>query len=275
MTESVQKLAIGRIVIALASEEVSDPVLEAAARLAASTQSELAGLFVEDINLVRLAALPFAREFSHFTCRERPLESADVERRLKAQATAAERALARIAERIGVPWSFRIARGMVAALLREVAPQVDAIALCTGRHGMARQMAAIAGAGGRLRARTGGGFGVNPVQPIVVVFTGSAGSRRAFRVAARQTADRHPLMVFIVADTPEKAGRLKQEARGLVGDQPLHFRRLTRWEIGALLKTAHAERPWLLVLEADENIFEPGTVQALYEQLSCPVLLVR
>ncbi len=52
---------------------------------------------------------------------------------MKTQAMVVERALARIAERVGVLWSFRITRGMVAATLREAAPEVDAMALCTGR----------------------------------------------------------------------------------------------------------------------------------------------
>ena len=56
------ELAVKRILIALDPSRRGQSALQAAAHLAAGTGAELAGLFVEDINLLRLAGLPFARE---------------------------------------------------------------------------------------------------------------------------------------------------------------------------------------------------------------------
>ena len=56
------ELAVKRILIALDPSRRGQSALQAAAHLAAGTGAELAGLFVEDINLLRMAGLPFARE---------------------------------------------------------------------------------------------------------------------------------------------------------------------------------------------------------------------
>ena len=56
------KPRIDRVMVALDSTKQSQAALKAAAELAARLNVELIGLFVEDINLLQLASLPFARE---------------------------------------------------------------------------------------------------------------------------------------------------------------------------------------------------------------------
>ena len=51
-----------RILVAIDTSPHGSAALEAAARLATELRAELEGLFIEDINLLRLAGLPFARE---------------------------------------------------------------------------------------------------------------------------------------------------------------------------------------------------------------------
>ncbi|MGD9028912.1 MAG: universal stress protein, partial [Anaerolineae bacterium] len=62
MREQDEELTIRRILIALDASSHSIAALRAAARLASSLEAELHGLFVEDINLLRAAGLPMARE---------------------------------------------------------------------------------------------------------------------------------------------------------------------------------------------------------------------
>src|SRR3989304_3336351 len=54
-----------RIVVALDTGSLSRAAIETAARLAIGLRAELEALFVEDVNLRRLAALPFARGLGH------------------------------------------------------------------------------------------------------------------------------------------------------------------------------------------------------------------
>jgi len=275
MNENPKKRVIHRIAIALADEGADHSALAAAAQLAASMQSELAGLFVEDINLLRLAGLPFAREFSHFTSLERRLESGEIERQLKAQATAAQRALALAAERAGVPWSFRVARGLMGAALLEIALEADVIALGATRRELVQHTdlwALAEGIAGRSRRPVSRAV----ASPVVAVLKPSAEASRILQVAANQAAAaQRPLTVFIAADTPEGFTQLREQAVSQLGDRPAQFRRLSRAGLAEMLAAVRAESPWLLVLAADETVLEQSAIQALCEQLNCPALLVR
>ena len=55
-------MSFRRILVALDGSAHVLAALQAASEMAARMKSELVGLFVEDINLVRLAGLPFPRE---------------------------------------------------------------------------------------------------------------------------------------------------------------------------------------------------------------------
>lgn len=85
--------------------------LEAAAALAGRIGAELTGLFVEDATLLRFAALPFAREIGLATAARRSTGVDAMERSLQALAREAQRALAGVAQRQSVHWSFRVERG--------------------------------------------------------------------------------------------------------------------------------------------------------------------
>jgi hypothetical protein len=91
--------------------------LEAAASLAGRIDAELVGLFVEDAQLLRFAALPFAREIGFASAQRRRLEVPVLERAMRAHAADAERALAGTAAGTALRWSFRVARGVVAVEL--------------------------------------------------------------------------------------------------------------------------------------------------------------
>jgi nucleotide-binding universal stress UspA family protein len=98
MKQEEREPAIRRILVALDASRHSLAALEAAAELAARLKAELAGLFVEDINLVRLAGLPFAREIRYPSATIQQLDSPRLEQELKVQATRMRRALAAAAE---------------------------------------------------------------------------------------------------------------------------------------------------------------------------------
>jgi nucleotide-binding universal stress UspA family protein len=62
MTDQKTGLAFRRILVALDASVNSLAAIEQAATLAANLEAEQLGLFVEDINLLRIATLPFARQ---------------------------------------------------------------------------------------------------------------------------------------------------------------------------------------------------------------------
>ena len=107
-------MKIRRVIVGLEPASRSAAKLEAAARLAARMEAELVGLFVENIDLLHFAGLPFAREvgFASATRREVGLEA--MERSLRALGREAQQTLAAVAGRVPVRWSFRVVRGAAA-----------------------------------------------------------------------------------------------------------------------------------------------------------------
>jgi len=114
-----QEIRIRRIIACFAPGRSLAPA--ALAHLARQTQAELLGLFIEDTELLRFAALPFAAEVGFPSAARRSVDLAAVERALQDQAATLRRALAASLGEHG--WSFRVARaspaGAVAAALAE------------------------------------------------------------------------------------------------------------------------------------------------------------
>ena len=97
-----------RIIVRLDPRPVG---LQALARLAEELDAELLGLLVENVELLRLAALPFAREVGHASGVRREMDIAAMERSLQARARELRRACAEALKGSTVSWSFRVARG--------------------------------------------------------------------------------------------------------------------------------------------------------------------
>ena len=64
MSAGNERFVVRHILVAVDATPSSSVVLEAAARLAREFDAELNGIFVEDLNLLHLAGLPFARELT-------------------------------------------------------------------------------------------------------------------------------------------------------------------------------------------------------------------
>jgi len=126
-------MTLRRIVVVLDTGPRARAALEAAAQLAARMQTELVGLFVEDVELLHFAGLPFAREVGYPSASLRPLDVAVMERALRATAEDVQRTLAAVAGRGPLSWSFRTARGTVPAQLRAAAAEGGIVVTCALR----------------------------------------------------------------------------------------------------------------------------------------------
>ncbi len=273
MSHADNTVRIRRIAVALGSAPLDARALERIARLAAGMQAEIAGLFVEDIDLLHLAALPFAAEFCRFTQRHRPLQSAEIERQFRIQAAAAQQALAAAADRAGVKWSFSVARGVVGALLMKAAAEVDLLALGASRRMLLREsdlgFAVAAAAHRAMQAEA-------PERPVVGVCDDTAPGRRGLEVARRlAAADARALTVLLIAADQEGASRLRRQAAQVIGERPTHYRQVVDPTVGTLLSTVRSQNAAMLVLPASQPLLETSAFRVLREGLSCPALLVR
>jgi nucleotide-binding universal stress UspA family protein len=122
-------IEVRRILVALDTSMSSRAALESAAGIARQLGAELLGVFVEDLALVQLAALPLARELRIASASARALDPAAMQRSLEAQASQARASLEQASRRFGLRASFRVARGDVVTELLAAAAEADLLAL--------------------------------------------------------------------------------------------------------------------------------------------------
>ena len=276
-----RKEEIRRIVVALDASPHSRAALKAAAQLAAELQAELLGMFVEDINLLRSAELPCAREVAYATRSTRSLDSRRLERALRAQAAELQQMLAVIAQGRKIRWTFRVARGRVATELLAAAQEGDMLVL--GRIGTSVVQRARLGSTAQTVISTARHtvvfleHGVELGTPVLVLFDGSENALRALATAARLARGDSLNLVVLVAGTDADAyQRLLQQVTNWLTEHDQHARiRPVATGIASLAQAVREEGGKALVLASDHTFAEQKTLCDLMEQVRCPVVLVR
>lgn len=269
---------ITRILVAVDASPSSLAALDAAAELAASLRAELVGLYVEDINLLRLADSPFAREVGLFSGSIRELDAQRLERQLRAQANRVRRRLSRLAERSQIRWSFRVARGAIDTELLSAASDVDLVIL--GRIGWSR---------GRRLGSTAQAIASQTPRPalihapraalkpaILVIYDGSEVARRALTTATDLVqVQRGFLSVAIVAADHENARNLQIEVAMWLRSRDMQSR--YRWLFDVNNETVkqlmEAEGECMLVLPG--SMLAEESLVTLLHGLKCPVMVVH
>jgi nucleotide-binding universal stress UspA family protein len=267
--------AIHRILVALDASTESLGALEAAALIAVRLRAELVGLFVEDINLLRLAGLPFAREIGLPSARARELHTGDVEQRLRAQAERSQQALARTAGALQLRWSFRVARGQVIAELLAAAGDADFIALGSAGHlgapGVRLGGTARAVLSGEIRPVMIQPYGDGVRGPIAVLIDEHEPPEAALTLATDLAQDtRSDLIVLIRAADTGGAARLQTAAAGLVSRaRNVRYRFVGSASMERAIEELRRLRPGTLVLSSDG-----GGAQELLRRVGCAVILL-
>jgi hypothetical protein len=106
--------SIERVVVPLDIASDSRAAIDMAARLAARWHVSLRGVFLEDEELLSLAALPFARQVT-LAAGVEPLTRRQLDEHFRIAADRARGELRAAAERHGIDWSFEVARAPLAA----------------------------------------------------------------------------------------------------------------------------------------------------------------
>lgn len=94
------------VLLAIETGSLSTTSIELAVAIAASRQSRLHGLFIENEDLLRVASLPFTREISFTTAEERPTDFNQMQRSLQAMASSFKNSIKQAAQASKIPWSF-------------------------------------------------------------------------------------------------------------------------------------------------------------------------
>jgi nucleotide-binding universal stress UspA family protein len=281
MTETEARAPVRRILVALDASGASLAALDAAARLAATLEAELLGLFVEDVDLLRLAGLPFAREASLMLAQARRVERADMERALRAQATRARQALERVATRASVRCSFRVVRGRVTEELLAAAAEADLVAVGFTGHAVPRARpgttaSALATGAGCTILILPPETAIRP--PVMAVYDGSAAARHALTLAVRLAqVESWPLLLWIAGPNVPRRRALQQRAEQRLAGAGLTTA-VRDWEdhdLSLLLREVRRYRGGTLVLPADMARGERERLTQVLEQAGGAVLLAR
>ncbi|MCZ2148114.1 MAG: universal stress protein [Bryobacterales bacterium] len=282
MKTSNPVLTIRRILVALDTSPSSQAALEAAVALAQRVKAEVFGLFVEDVDLLRVAESPYAREVLYPSAREGRLTRGVLENRLRIQAEQARRALLAAARRANVPCTFLCVRGKVSSELLAAAAKTDLIAI--GRLGWSM--------GARLRIGSTAMDLVASSGPVlllseyrvpgplhfVLYFDGSADARKALRWAAEVAAsDSGRLSVLLAAENEEQADQLREDAGNLLTETGLKagYRPMDPTDRAGLLSFLKQVENGMFVLGTKEPFKKLPMLEAVLRESKVAVLLFR
>jgi len=217
-------LKIKRILLALDASQKSLAALETAAELAGRLGAELRGLFVEDIDLLRMAEFPFAAEVGGFSLTVRRIQLPELEMQLRAQANHMKKTMAAISAREGVPWEFRVVRGPVASEIILAAAECDLIIV--GKRGWS--MSKRLGSTVKMLISQGKGLtlilepGVTFMVPAVAVYDGKEISRKVLDAAAALVKVKQgQLVILAIGETQQDALDFAESARSYMKERGL------------------------------------------------------
>lgn len=256
----------GRVLLAMDSSPRSKAALQMAVALAAQLDTELVGLYVEDINLFRLSSLPFTTEIGFFSAGPSPINPENIERALQREAGEVRNLLAEAAGRLSLKWSFHVMRGHIATELFSYANALDLMVL---------------GKGARFGLKW---FAEVPMQPsampgpVVAMFDGSPAACRALGLAKRIVmAGGWQMKLLFPTDDKNKFFENVEKAKALLAEIPLQktsYYQLHAGDVGAFAETVRTCHASVLVLCGNEQFRNGPDFYTLLNEIDCPVVLV-
>jgi hypothetical protein len=253
-----------RIAVILGMGGLGQPLLDVLRLLLGNdTEIDLQGVFIEDHELQRAAALPFVQELCRITLNVREFHSVQVERAVALRTRTARRAIAELAQLMGVPHTFRNVRGSTIGLLQETAHSADITVFEPLR------MFATAPASPHVQTR-------RSQQRIVVAIDDPAtGADALIAAVLLAEGEMHRISVLLAAAAPAEQDALARMVSKLLPADPARMLLLSDPGVRSLITAVRAEGVGMLVLGASEELLKPESLRALREQLRCPICLVR
>jgi nucleotide-binding universal stress UspA family protein len=280
VSENEHKVAIRRILIALDASPASLAALEAAAELARRLDAELLGLFIEDINLLRLSDLPFASEVGLHSASISLINREQVEQRFRAQANQARRALADITQNSKLHTEFRVARGPISTELLTAALETDLIIM--GKAGWSQRNKLGSTARSMIKHSPGHTMflqhGAHIAHTVGVIYDGSPLAARGLGLAASLMPDpRAGLSVLILTQTIEQAQAMQPEVEVWLLEHSLvgHIHWVHGPQGEHLAHLVQSEHLGILVLPAHMVALQEEEMEKFLNEISIPVLLVH
>jgi len=256
-----------RVLVALDESPRSAAALKAAASLADELGAELAGLFIEDVNLQHLVGLPFAREFSLLSGVGRPLSRDDVEHSWRREAEVLQQQLAETAGHLRLRWSFRVARGRLAAEMNTQAQAFDLIVLGKRTGFNIVRMT---------RTRVTGTYPGVQVGPVLVLYEDESTSAESLALGAmlaRRNGAELVLLINAGSEDTYRAACTDAKAALQARETSARFVWLPALDGAHLIQAAHREAAGCLVLARRERFLTQTGFEQVLDEIECPIVL--
>lgn len=278
-----EEALLRRILIAYDAMPRSMAALTAALDLAATLNAELVGVFVEDAALLRQFALPFIRARAQYTARQNTYGLQEITHEMHARSAEAEEVVAAEAVRRRLRWSFRTVHGEVPQALLTAAVGTDLVVLgrasrASGRgpRALGTTVAAVTRTAAVSTMVVASGQRLRP--PIALLDDGSPATVLAARLAALLADQlRGPLHTLELQSEGNPRGTTRPGPGGPRGTGSLHHHSMSL--MGAsfyrLVATLTQLQPGLLVAPRAIAWSDGDLLGAVFDELPCPVLLVR
>ena len=250
-----------RIAITLDAFEVSPGALEQAVLLAERMGAQLEGIFIEDIDLIQVAELPFLREVRSVSRSVSEVSLYRMEQELRVLARRAERLLGEQASRHNVAWSFRVWRGSIDTDLLSADLEADVFALT--RLGVSLVRLPV------LSTRS---------TAVSVLFTASEASLRALETAVKLASDPAAYLNIILPAVDEaEAAHLQEMAAKQLGKHMsgVRFINLQDGSLHDLIEILADANSAVLIIERDNKLLQVPSLKHSLGNLKCPLLIVR
>jgi len=253
-----------RVIVTLDTSAPGQGALDAAALLAKALDAELAGLFIEDTNLLRVAALPFTRESGLASGTLRQFGTEDVQRALKAQAQRFRLMLADAAREFTLRWTFSVVQGsgMTAALGSR--GERDLLVMSNAFY--ARSPSAAPQAVTRARAHNH--------RPVAAVYDASTESERTVWAAHEVAAEIGAPLLVLCRCERRLAAPFQQALRAATRPHSSLQWISVQDSAGALAEALRHHHAALLFCPATGTAADDTSMSSLMRQVNCPLVLV-
>ncbi|GJL72608.1 MAG: hypothetical protein NMNS01_18070 [Nitrosomonas sp.] len=278
----MKTLSINRILVALDASAVNRSVLQAATTLAVNLDAELNALFIEDINLLRLAELPFAREIVYGSDTGRGINVADMERSMLMQTKRLRELVGTIAKQSRLRIAFDVERGDIASAICHASRQTDLLIIGKNSQ-LLRQSLKVGTIAQALLSSTHCNLmvlqhGATIERPVVVTFDGSDVSLTAVLLASRLARqDHNVLIVLFPAVNDHRYQLLYNQLMKEITNTSLQIRpvRLSENTVAQILQAIKQYQGRILLLETGCSFLTADQTREIVMQADIPVVLLR
>ncbi len=249
MSDQHQKDDKADVLLRVDSQSISVITIDIAVAMAASVETRLHGLFIENQDLLRAASLPFTREISFTTAEEKPTDYDQMQRSLRAMAAQFRQSLEKAARASQISCSFDYVSGQAVEAMLE--SRSDNIYTIVGQRSASRVPAA----------------GYASVRRVLLIENHSPHLMHALGVVLKRFS---PHRIDITAVVADDSARLDLQDKIELLGQRVTLVELRNHQLDDLLATRAAAFDCAILSKHEDMEVQ----QLILKQLNCPVILV-